>query len=343
MSRARELAELSAAYDTGGDLGNRNYIINGCFRVAQRGNVSVDQSAVKYGGADRTPAYPNYGGGGSATLARTAVTWTASGYAQGFTNASATGAGSVLFLQKIEALNSASMAGKEITVSLKLAHDYGSSCNAVLRISRPTTTSDGFGSLTTLVSDTTIGVVPTGTSSGTYLTFTTPVLSASDVSKGVQINISINTGATYSSKNFYIGDFQVESGKVATPFQMRQYGVELALCQRYFSKSYDTDTSPGGGGFAGIIGRAGVTGANTASEIFWNPTWRVTMRAAPTCTLWDHNGNIGKVTRTNFGVADNDNQSYNIPSINTNGAQVNSAGGASACNISFHYTASAEL
>jgi len=54
MSKARELAELGAAYDSGA-LSNRNFIINGAMQVAQRGTSStgVGASSNVYPTCDR--------------------------------------------------------------------------------------------------------------------------------------------------------------------------------------------------------------------------------------------------------------------------------------------------
>ena len=41
-----------------------------------------------------------------------------------------------------------------------------------------------------------------------------------------------------TSNVFYVTGLQLEVGKVATPFEHRSYGEELALCQRYFERYY---------------------------------------------------------------------------------------------------------
>jgi len=53
-----------------------------------------------------------------------------------------------------------------------------------------------------------------------------------------QVNWISNSGAT-----FYLTGVQLESGTVATPFERRSYGQELALCERYYQiKEYNGGT-----------------------------------------------------------------------------------------------------
>ena len=49
----------------------------------------------------------------------------------------------------------------------------------------------------------------------------------------IQPNSTVSVVGT-GSATFYITGVQLEAGSVATPFEHRQYGQELALCQRYY-------------------------------------------------------------------------------------------------------------
>ena len=67
---------------------------------------------------------------------------------------------------------------------------------------------------------------------------------------------------------FYITGVQLEAGTVATPFERRPYGTELALCQRYYQR---LDTGPGT-----VFGFCTST---TSAE--FNVKFTVEMRAGP--------------------------------------------------------------
>ena len=87
------------------------------------------------------------------------------------------------------------------------------------------------------------------------------------------------TGATSvvgtSGATFYITGVQLERGTQATSFEYRQYGTELALCQRYFQKVGD-----GGNPFAVLgVGRFSST-TNTSIRFPWSVVMRVVPAAA---------------------------------------------------------------
>ncbi|MFM2150265.1 MAG: Synechococcus phage [Pseudomonadota bacterium] len=80
-----------------------------------------------------------------------------------------------------------------------------------------------------------------------------------------QTNWIANAGAT-----FYLTGVQLEVGTVATPFERRQYGQELALCQRYYNTT--SATIWGGQSFAG-------------QYVTWSSYFPVTMRSTPTTSI----------------------------------------------------------
>ena len=81
-----------------------------------------------------------------------------------------------------------------------------------------------------------------------------------------QTNLMATNGAT-----FYITGVQLEAGDTATPFERRNYGQELALCQRYF---WRPNLGAGASCYSGIV--------NTTTSGLASIPHPVTMRAAPT-------------------------------------------------------------
>jgi hypothetical protein len=99
------------------------------------------------------------------------------------------------------------------------------------------------------------------------------------------------TGATSvvgtNGATFYITGVQLEQNTSATPFERRLYGQELALCQRYFAKTFPQSVAVGqnSGDFNSLYNIAQVNNLSFAS------VWKlpVTMRANPTITTFSPN------------------------------------------------------
>jgi len=80
-----------------------------------------------------------------------------------------------------------------------------------------------------------------------------------------------------NAATWYITGTQLEVGSVATPFERRDYGRELMLCQRYYFKTEDNGSY--------VI--------NTGSAIYTAYQWKVRMRATPTVTVTPTVGSAG--------------------------------------------------
>jgi len=152
-----------------------------------------------------------------------------------------------------------------------------------------------------------------------------------------------NSIVSTSGATFYITGVQLEAGTTASPFEYRQYGTELALCQRYFEKSYNIDVVPGTSTTVGIIAGSGVQGATGTGEVDAGASFKATKRATPTIAYWDQVGNSGKCTRVQLGVTGNNNSTIADNNIGASSFFSYSASGATASAIWFHYTATAEL
>jgi hypothetical protein len=115
----------------------------------------------------------------------------------------------------------------------------------------------------------------TAISNGTITINSTPtdytfqITLPSGVSNGLEVYFSFGA---FTSGTLDITGVQLEAGSVATPFERRDYGRELIMCQRYY---YQFDSVSNGYVATGAY-RAGTS---TAEASFNHP---VTMRAAPT-------------------------------------------------------------
>ena len=97
-----------------------------------------------------------------------------------------------------------------------------------------------------------------------------------------------------TNATFEITGVQLERGSVATDFEHLTFAEQMALCQRYYTKSWSYEsavtTNPG------VIGAACVGNVNRA---FGNVFWSTEMRTAPTVT-W-YSGAAGTVNKWRNG------------------------------------------
>ena len=122
-------------------------------------------------------------------------------------------------------------------------------------------------------------------------------------------NFTSATGATSvvgtNGATFYITGVQLEKGSTATSFDYRPYGTELALCQRYFEKSFPQATAPAqnSGEKAALLY---VNSSDGGSLAGFTP-FKVTKRASPTIVGYNPsaaNSNFSNGGTANFHVVD---------------------------------------
>jgi hypothetical protein len=100
----------------------------------------------------------------------------------------------------------------------------------------------------------------------------------------------------------YITNVQLEKGTQATSFEYRQFGTELALCQRYFCKTFTITTAP----VANTQNSGALMGkGNCASDIEPFCTWQtpVEMRTTPTVTLYAISNSVSANNQWTNGAA----------------------------------------
>jgi hypothetical protein len=102
---------------------------------------------------------------------------------------------------------------------------------------------------------------------------------------------SLTDSLGQQSGTFEIAQVQIEAGPIATPFERRPIGTELALCQRYYETAYV----------------ALVTVASSIAQTF---SWKVTKRTSPTITLTPDSGSGGNfIAYSTTGIIQNTNHS----------------------------------
>jgi hypothetical protein len=279
-------------------FGFKNRIINGDMRIDQRNaGASVTPTATNTYQLDRFKVLISQSSKFSVQQSGTAPT--------GFTNsalitslaATSVGASDLFcFTQYIEGLNTADLAwgsagASSVTISFwvrsSLVGAFGGSLqNAAGNRCYPFTytisTANTWEQKTVTIVGDTSGTWLTTSGIGIRLIFGLGVGSNYSGTAGAwtgSSDILAPTGSTSvvstNGANFYITGVQLEKGNIATSFDVRPYGTELQLCQRYYwQKGLESNFS--------AIG-TGVMNATTQARIII--PYPVPMRTSPTITV----------------------------------------------------------
>lgn len=244
------------------------------------------------------------------------------------------------FGQRIEGVNVASYGDRKITVSF-----YAKASVTAKKLGfQPVLNYGSGGSASNLINGVNVSLT---TSWAKYTqTFTLPDTSAKTVGAGNYLTVRFYTsaGSDYNNNTDSMGlqdstidiaQLKVEKGAFATPFVPRHISEEIALCQRYYCKSYHITTSPG-------------TVTHNGTRIEWETRnkaanmpglqFPVSMRKSPTVTLYSAtSGSSGKC----YNGADRDASAEYITSEGFRSIDITSGDTASAAH--YHWTADAEL
>jgi hypothetical protein len=100
-----------------------------------------------------------------------------------------------------------------------------------------------------------------------------------------------------TDNTFFITGVQLEVGSVATEFEHRSFGEELALCHRYYEKNYPQGTAPAS---SSTLSKGSFVVHSTATITYrWSQQFKVTKRAAPTSVIYSTTGASGNVRLNN--------------------------------------------
>ena len=360
-------ATINSYTPTESNMAGRNLIINGDMRVAQRGTVATGGSTgLHYGGPDRWRMYQE----------NTAVAYTLSqdtnapdGFGSSFkidvTTADATvdAVDRVDFIYRFEGQELQQIAkgtANATTMTLSfwvsspktgthIVEFFDNDNSRQVSIPYTVNAANTWEKKELLVPADTVGTFDNGVNLSLQIswwlmagsnysggTLSTSWSSVTGANRAVgQVNVFDNT-----SNNFYLTGVQLEAGSVATPFERRQYGQELALCQRYYEKSYDAATVPGTATTTSF-GNAGNTGQSDGTKNGCVLVFKVPKRASANMAYWDGAGTSNRFTTRHSNTWYNG-RILTAVSAGENSAVIDAGTGVQAPML-VHYTASAEV
>jgi len=333
---------ITAAKLNVGQLGGRrNLIINGAMQVAQRGtSIACPASAITYT-MDRFFARPN----GSTATTVSQVTDAPDGfqYSARVTRDSGQTGTLTRFETPLETRDIIKLRGQKVTVSFyaKAGSNLSTSSGAISLILFQGNGTEGARAITAYTNETTLINSPkTLTTSWQRFTHTTTNAVASDTTQlAIQFQ-ALWSGTAGANDEYFITGIQLEAGETATPFEHRSYAEELALCQRYYQKSYNYDVTPGTNTIEGMSLSA-MSGTNLG---IFTQRLHPSMRDAPDVVVYDQPGNSGRINiESTSNVTVNGGADITGKNKTNSTFQINNGLSTTGDHFRFHFVAEAEL
>jgi hypothetical protein len=305
-----------------------NRIINGAMVMDQRNSGTAQTITAAAALAYTVDRWYAYCTGANVTGQRVAGTG-GNLYAYRFTGAASVTA--IGFGQRIEALNSADLAGTTATLAVDLANSL---LTTVTWTAYYANTTDTFG---TLASPTRTQIATgTFTVNATLTRYSTQISIPAAATTGIEI---VFTVGAQTSGTWTIDNVQLEAGSLASTFERRQLGQELSLCQRYYFTSFFPSAVGTSGLSAGYISKVAEGTVLYASLQGFFP---VSMRTYPNMTVYNPStGGTGTIRNSNAGT--NISASAVNIGFQTFQIQVNNVSVSANQQLLAHYTADAEL
>jgi hypothetical protein len=255
---------LAGQFDSASSFGFKNRIINGQMQIAQRATSATITAgstiALGYSTVDRFYVYCT---GANVTAAQVAGSGATKNRLQitGAASVTAVGIG-----QRIEQLNSYDLAGSTATLSVDISNNL---LTSVTWTAYYANTADTFG---TLASPTRTQIATgTFTVTSTLTNYSAQISIPAAATTGIEI---VFTVGAQTSGTWVIGNVQLEESSIATSFDYRPYGTELALAQRYYYKVITAAAA------AEVLANSGFNESTTVA-LCWTQ-FPVSMRINPT-------------------------------------------------------------
>lgn len=246
-------------------LGFRNTIINGGMDVWQRGSSGVAISNGVIATAFLADRWCSYRPASGSTQSRVTAGLDGFQYALRMQRDSGNTSVAALYMnQSIETNTMLKLANKQVTLSFYARAGANYSASGSL-----------FGARVVAGTGTDINIIYTGVTGGSEPVSTTPVLTTSwqrftatglipsGTTAGGVYFFFTPTGTAGTNDYVDITGVQLEQNLQPTPFEQRPYGVELALCQRYYFRKKASTTAP-----YAVFGHAQFGGTSTTARAF---------------------------------------------------------------------------